>query len=50
MYIDMSTRRSTSFDEEQMARFQHELEKGQRLGVPDGVGRRLGIRRKNTDG
>lgn len=46
MYIDMETRRSTSFTEEQMARFQQELERGQACGVPDGVGRALGIRRK----
>lgn len=45
MYIDMSTRRSTTFSDEQMARFQQELELGQALGVPDGVGRKLGIRR-----
>ncbi len=45
MYIDMDTRRSTSFDEQQMQRFQQELERGQALGVPEGVGRKLGIRR-----
>ncbi|MEE4192316.1 MAG: thioesterase family protein, partial [Halieaceae bacterium] len=45
MYIDMSTRRSTRFSEEQMARFQAELEKSQALGMPEGVGRKLGIRR-----
>ena len=45
MYIDMQTRRSTSFSEEQMARFQVELELGQACGVPEGLGRKLGIRR-----
>ncbi len=46
MYIDMSTRRSTEFSEAQMARFQQELELGNRIGRPEGIGRRLGIRRK----
>ena len=46
MYIDMNTRRSTSFSEEQMARFQQELERGQACGDPELVGRTLGIRRK----
>jgi len=45
MYIDMSTRRSTSFSEEQMARFQQELELGQQHAQPEQVGRKLGIRR-----
>jgi acyl-CoA thioester hydrolase len=45
MYIDMQTRRSTSFSEAQMARFQQELERGQEHGRPEGVGRHLGIRR-----
>ncbi|MEE4660923.1 MAG: thioesterase family protein [Halieaceae bacterium] len=45
MYIDMHTRRSTTFDEAQMARFQQELERGQALGSPEALGRRLGIRR-----
>ncbi len=45
MYIDMQTRRSTSFDNAQMQRFQQELERGQALGTPEGVGRKLGIRR-----
>jgi acyl-CoA thioester hydrolase len=46
MYIDMNTRRSTAFTDEQMARFQRELERGEAHGIPEGVGRRLGIRRK----
>ena len=45
MYIDMSTRRSTSFDKDQMARFQQELERGEAHGKPSGVGRKIGIRR-----
>ena len=45
MYIDMRTRRSTSFSEEHMARFQAELELGQSHGTPEGLGRKLGIRR-----
>ena len=46
MYIDMETRRSTSFDEAQMQRFQAELELGRQYGNPDLAGRSLGIRRK----
>ncbi len=46
MYIDMETRRSTSFSEEQMARFQQELELGQQHPTHDQLGRKLGIRRK----
>ena len=46
MYIDMGTRRSTRFSEEQMARFQQELELGQQHVQPEQVGRKLGIRRK----
>ena len=46
MYIDMETRRSTSFSEEQMARFAQELERGSPRGTPELAGRRLGIRRK----
>ncbi|MEM0953724.1 MAG: thioesterase family protein [Pseudomonadota bacterium] len=45
MYIDMNTRRSTSFNDAQMERFQQELDRGAELGTPEGVGRRLGIRR-----
>ncbi len=45
MYIDMNTRRSTAFSEAQLARFQRELERGRPLGLPEGAGRRLGIRR-----
>ena len=45
MYIDLETRRSTSFSEEQMTRFRQELERGQQFPVPEGFGRTLGIRR-----
>ena len=45
MYIDMQTRRSTTFSDAQMARFQQELELGRQHGVPGGFGRKLGIRR-----
>jgi acyl-CoA thioester hydrolase len=45
MYIDMQTRRSTTFSEAQMTRFQQELELGRQHGVPEGIGRKLGIRR-----
>ena len=45
MYIDMETRRSTTFNEEQMARFQQELELGQQHTRPEQCGRTLGIRR-----
>jgi acyl-CoA thioester hydrolase len=45
MYIDLETRRSTRFNEEQMARFQQELECGQQFPVPGEFGRKLGIRR-----
>lgn len=45
MYIDLESRRSTSFNEAQMLRFQQELERGQQLPVPDECGRKLGIRR-----
>ena len=45
MYIDMQTRRSTTFSEAQMTGFQQELELGTRHGVPEGIGRKLGIRR-----
>jgi acyl-CoA thioester hydrolase len=45
MYVDMATRRSTSFGEEQLARFATELELGNSHGRPQGCGRQLGIRR-----
>ena len=45
MYIDMSTRRSTTFSDEQMARFQQELEMNQQQELPERCGRKLGIRR-----
>jgi acyl-CoA thioester hydrolase len=45
MYIDLDTRRSTSFNDMQMARFQQELELGQRFPVLQELGRKLGIRR-----
>jgi len=45
MYIDMDTRRSTTFSDSQMARFQQELELGRQFGSPEGLGRKLGIRR-----
>lgn len=45
MYIDMQNRRSTTFSDAQMARFQQELELGRQHGVPEGFGRQLGIRR-----
>jgi acyl-CoA thioester hydrolase len=45
MYVDMATRRSTSFSAEQLARFAQELELGNPHGKPQGFGRQLGIRR-----
>ena len=45
MYIDLETRRSASFSDDQMARFQQELERGQRFPAPEAFGRKLGIRR-----
>lgn len=45
MYIDMGTRRGTGFTEEQLQRFQEQLDLGKHLGVPAGFGRNLGIRR-----
>lgn len=45
MYIDLETRRSTRFSDQQMARFQQELERGLQCPVPDEFGRKLGIRR-----
>jgi acyl-CoA thioester hydrolase len=45
MYIDLKARRSASFNDEQMARFQRELERGQQFPVPKELGRKLAIRR-----
>ncbi len=47
MYIDMATRRSTSFSEELLQSFQKELERSQAAPTVEGVGRKLGIRRKS---
>jgi acyl-CoA thioester hydrolase len=49
MYIDMSSRRSTSFSEQQMVRFQQELELGQQHGRPGQLSRTLGIRRQHKE-
>ena len=48
MYIDMSTRRSTRFSEEQMERFAQELALGRQHPAAAQLGRRLGIRRQHT--
>jgi acyl-CoA thioester hydrolase len=45
MYVNMESRRSTSFSADLMARFQEELALGEQYGRPDGFGRQLGIRR-----
>ncbi len=45
MYVDMSTRRSTTWSDELMAKFAAEQERGNALGKPEGFGRTLGIRR-----
>ena len=45
MYIDLETRRSTSFSEENMNRFAQELERGKRFPTPPEFGRKLAIRR-----
>jgi acyl-CoA thioester hydrolase len=45
MYIDLETRRSTGFSDDQMARFQQELDRGQLSPLPEEFGRQLGIRR-----
>jgi acyl-CoA thioester hydrolase len=45
MYVDIATRRSTTFSEELLARFAKELELGMSFGRPEGCGRQLGIRR-----
>lgn len=47
MYIDLETRRSARFSDEQMARFQQELERGKQVPLAEEFGRKLGIRRKN---
>jgi hypothetical protein len=46
MYIDMETRRGTSFSEDLQALFETELNKSQCAEAVDGVGRKLGIRRQ----
>jgi acyl-CoA thioester hydrolase len=46
MYIDMQSRRSTTFSDAQMARFQQELELGRQHGTAEAIGRKLGIRRR----
>lgn len=46
MYIDMRTRRSTRFSDQQMARFERQLRQDSQHGVPAGFGRTLGIRRQ----
>ena len=48
MYIDMSTRRSTRFSEQQMERFAQELALGRQHPAAQQLGRRLGIRRQHT--
>jgi acyl-CoA thioester hydrolase len=45
MYIDLKTRRSTAFNDKQMARFEQELVRGKPFPVPQEFGRTLGIRR-----
>jgi acyl-CoA thioester hydrolase len=45
LYVDMGNRRSTTFSDEHMARFEEQLQIGKQHGIPDGFGRRLGIRR-----
>lgn len=45
MYIDMRSRRSTTFSEVQLARFAYELEKDSQHTMPQAFGRKLGIRR-----
>jgi len=45
MYVDMQTRRSTPFSEEQQRRFARELELSNGHHRPEGFGRKLGIRR-----
>ena len=47
LYVDMETRRSTSFDPDYMQRFEQELQRGQAHGMPAGFGRKLGIRRSS---
>jgi acyl-CoA thioester hydrolase len=45
MYIDLKTRRSASFNDEQMARFEQELARGKQVPLAQEFGRKLGIRR-----
>lgn len=45
MYIDMRTRRSTAFSDGQLARFAQQLAQDSLHDVPEGFGRKLGIRR-----
>ena len=45
IYVDLNTRRSTSFSDEQMARFQQELDRGRQFPLPQEFGRKLGIPR-----
>jgi acyl-CoA thioester hydrolase len=47
MYIDIDTRRSTTFNQEQMTRFEQELALGKQHPTPGEFGRKLGIRRNN---
>ena len=46
MYIDMDTRRSTSFSEELLARLETEWRRTAAVAEVPGVGRKLGIRRR----
>ena len=45
IYVDLKTRRSTSFSNEQMVRFQQELDRGRQFPLPQEFGRKLGIPR-----
>ena len=45
MYIDMTTRRATAFNQTQQERLAQELALGQAHDIPQGFGRKLGIRR-----
>ena len=45
MYIDLETRHSTHFNDEQTTRFQQELERGRQFPSAIQFGRKLGIRR-----
>jgi acyl-CoA thioester hydrolase len=44
IYVDLEHRRSTTFSDALMARFEQEREVGAALGVPERFGRTLGIR------